>query len=173
MVWSLLGDNVKEHWKEIENYEDYLISDHGRVFSCKRKKFLKPQKNRGGYLFVNLYKNGVHKHYLHRLVALAFIENPENKRTVNHIDGCKTNNHISNLEWNTYSENVQHSFDNGLQKPVKGSKNGQAKLSENQVLEIRRLHEIGEYTQRALGKIFGVHRTLISFIINRKSWNHI
>jgi len=175
MVWSLLGDNVKEQWKEIENYEDYMISDQGRVFSYKRSIFLKPgDSSTGGYLFVILSKNGVRKHHrIHRLVALAFIPNPENKRTVNHIDGCKINNHVSNLEWNTVKENTQHSFDNGLQKAIKGSKHVNSKLSEKEVLEIRRLYKTGDYTLKYLAKMFGVCFQLISLIVNRKNWKHI
>ena len=162
-----------ESWKKIKGYEDYVISDQGRVYSYKRSIFLKPGKNGHGYLFVILHKNGANKHYLHRLVALAFIENPENKRTVNHMDGCKTNNFIHNLEWATDSENTQHSFDNGLQKAIKGSKHYRAKLNESQVLEIRRLYKTGEYIYKDLAKMFGVSFGPISRIINRKKWTHI
>ena len=176
MVWFLLGDSMKEQWREIENYEDYVISDQGRVFSYKRSIFLKPAKDGGGYLFVILSKNGVCKsHRIHRLVALAFIPNPENKETVNHIDGIKTNNQADNLEWATHSENTQHSFDNGLQKPpcLKGTKNGRAKLLEKEVLEIRRLYSTGDYSYRALAKMFGVDHSLIGYIIRRKLWKHV
>ena len=162
-----------ESWKKIKNYDNYLISDRGRVFSEKNKKFLKPWKDRGGYFNVGLWKNGVRKmQKVHRLVALAFTPNPENKRTVNHIDGCKTNNHADNLEWATDKENVHHAMDTGLQDN-KGEKHGRAKLSGDQVLEIRRLYKTGEYSQRGLGKIFGVYRAAISKIVNRKTWRHI
>ena len=172
MVWSLLGDKM-ESWKKIKGYENYLISDRGRVYNYKYKKFRKLGNVRG-YHQVDLCKNGVMKTLaIHRLVALAFIPNPGNKRTVNHIDGCKTNNHISNLEWNTQKENVQHSWSSGLAKPKKGIKHGMAKLSEDQVLEIRRLHKTGDYSYRALGKMFGVHYSLIGYIVNRKNWQHI
>ena len=163
-----------KHYKKIENYEDYVISDQGRVFSYKRSIFLKPRKDRCGYLFVGLWGEKFQKFLkIHRLVALAFIPNVYNKRTVNHIDGCKANNHVSNLEWNTHSENSQHGFDNGLIKPKKGIKNGQAKLNEDQVLEIRKLYKTGDYTQAALSKIFGVCFQLISLIVRRKIWTHV
>ena len=165
-----------ENWKKIKGYENYLVSDQGRVFNLKYKRFRKLSKNRGGYLYVNLCKNGVRKSQkVQRLVANAFIPNPENKRTVNHIDGCKANNHVENLEWATYSENLQHAFDNGLKKPpcLKGIKNGRAKLTEKEVLEIRRLYKTGDYTQRGLGKMFGVSKLPIGHIVNRKIWKHI
>ena len=162
-----------ESWKKIKGYENYLISDYGRVFNFKFKKFLKPGKDRGGYLFVGLWKNGVRKnHKIHRLVANAYIVNPENKRTINHIDGIKANNLVENLEWSTQKENVHHAVNAGL-KDDKGSKNGNSKLSEKEVLEIRRLYKTGEYNQTALGKIFGVHQVHIGDIINRKKWKHI
>ena len=165
-----------ENWIEIKGYEDYMISSKGRVFSYNTKKFLKPQNNGYGYLFVILWKNGITKaHKIHRLVALAFIPNPENKRTVNHKDSDRTNNYVKNLEWATHSENSQHGYDNGLQKPpcLKGSKHGRAKLSEKEVLEIRRLHATGNYTQTALGKIFDVGKAVIGKIVNRKLWKHV
>jgi len=163
---------MKEQWKEIKGYENYLISDRGMVFNLKFKRFLKPSNDGRGYFYVNLWKNGVEKNQkIHRLVALAFLLNPENKRTINHIDGCKANNHVSNLEWNTHSENIHHACDTGLMQ--RGEKNGQAKLNESQVLEIRRLHATGNYTQTALGKNFGVDNSLIGYIVRRKNWKHI
>ena len=135
---------------------------------------MKPLKNQYGYFRVNLWKNGIVKtHRIHRLVALAFIPNMFGKRTVNHIDGIKTNNHVENLEWATDKENNQHAWGNGLQKPKKGIKNGNSKLSEKEVLEIRCLYATDNYIQRGLGKMFGVSRQLISDIVNRKLWKHI
>ena len=164
---------MKEQWKEIENYEDYVISDRGRVFSYYTKKFLKSGKDGHGYLLVGLWKNGICKsHRIHRLVALAFIPNPKNKKTVNHIDGVKINNFGSNLEWNTQKENNQHAMDTGL-KDDKGEKHGNSKLLEEQILEIRRLYATDNYIQKDLGKMFGVSRQLIGHIINRKKWTHI
>lgn len=97
--------------KQIENYTDYLITEDGQVFSTKRKCYLKPSPNEKGYLQLVLCKEGIYKTFrIHRLVAENFIPNPENKPQVNHIDGDKSNNHISNLEWATASENVLHSY---------------------------------------------------------------
>ena len=163
-----------EKFREIKDYENYLVSDQGRVFNFKFKKFLKPLKNQYGYFRVNLWKNGIVKtHRIHRLVALAFIPNMFGKRTVNHIDGIKTNNYVENLEWATDKENNQHAWGNGLQKPKKGIKNGNSKLSESQVLEIRKLYASGNYYQKDLAKIFNVGKSLIGYIVNRKLWNHI
>ena len=98
-----------ETWKAIAGYEGlYEVSDQGRVKSLKygKEKILKPQKNRGGYLKVVLYKDGHAKTVkVHRLVAEAFIPNPNNLETINHKDEVKTNNAVSNLEWMSQKDN--------------------------------------------------------------------
>jgi hypothetical protein len=115
--------NQKEVWLPVKGYEGYYeVSNLGRVKSIERKakvcgggfrivknRILKNSLNNTGYYRVNLKKKNKNNIYLvHRLVALGFIENPENKRTVNHKDGNKINNNISNLEWNTDLENITH-----------------------------------------------------------------
>lgn len=110
---------MEELWKDIEGYEGlYQVSNLGRVKSLKRysknnknnnDRILKPVLNTKGYLQLALCKNGVkYNKKLHRLVAQAFIPNPENKPQVNHIDEDKTNNIVSNLEWMTNKENRNH-----------------------------------------------------------------
>jgi hypothetical protein len=100
-----------------ELYKGYLIYDDGRIFSTKSRKELKQSYWNSGYLFVTLrVDNKSVQISVHRLVALGFIPNPEKKETVNHIDGNKTNNHISNLEWYTQSEQIKHAIDNGLNR---------------------------------------------------------
>lgn len=110
---------IGEIWKDIKGYEGiYQVSNLGRVKSLKRysnnnantkDRLLKPSFNKKGYLRVVLCKNGIqYNKTIHRLVAEAFIPNPDNKPQVNHIDEDKTNNRISNLEWMTNKENRNH-----------------------------------------------------------------
>ena len=109
-----------EDWKEIAGYEGlYAVSSFGRVRSLTKGLILKPVETKAKeYYQVSLYKNKEQKtHNIHRLVANAFIENPSNKKEVNHKDGDKLNNNASNLEWSTRSENVLHSYRLGLQTP--------------------------------------------------------
>lgn len=119
----------------IKGYElcnDYTITKEGKVYSYKSgyKKEMKGSIDDKGYPYVDLTQsNGKRKcPKTHRLIALAFISNPEGKPQINHIDGNKRNNKISNLEWVTQSENVKHSYLTGLNNPntySKGSKNYQ------------------------------------------------
>ena len=97
-----------EEWKDIKGYEgSYQVSNEGRIRNIKRDKILS-NLNVNGYMAINLHKNGVMKQYkIHRLVAEAFIPNPNSLPQVNHKDECKTNNVWTNLEWcdNRYNSN--------------------------------------------------------------------
>lgn len=117
-----------EIWKDVKGYEGlYQVSNLGRVKSLERQKsngkglvkidekVLTQDITNWGYYRVALYKKGTRKYYkVHRLVAIAFLPNPENKEQVNHIDGDKLNNNVDNLEWNTRIENIHHAKINGL-----------------------------------------------------------
>ena len=105
---------MNEIWKDVDGYEGlYQVSDLGRV----KGKDIKAKNLCQGYHHVGLWKNNeVKSMKVHRLVALAFIPNPENKPCINHKDGNKLNNHVNNLEWCTYSENLKHAYDTGLMK---------------------------------------------------------
>ena len=96
---------------DIQGYESgYQISNTGKIFSKKLRRVLDPPVNKDGYYRIGLWKNQeVSKQYLHRIVALHFIPNPENKPVVNHINGNKKDNRVQNLEWNTVLENERHS----------------------------------------------------------------
>lgn len=124
-----------EVWKQIIGYNNtYYVSNYGNIKSKGKigklptggnfkikEKILKPSITNWGYQRVVLQLNGIRKHVkVHRLVALYFLENPENKPEVNHKDGNKLNNHVDNLEWVTPKENEQHAYLLGLKVNKKG-----------------------------------------------------
>lgn len=100
--------------KDVINYEGlYSITSCGKVWSYKSKKFLKPWSNGRGYLKVNLWKNGIpEKKLIHRLVAEAYLPNPNNYDTVDHIDFNRTNNCVNNLQWMSLHENCKKKRNN-------------------------------------------------------------
>lgn len=121
-------EKLQEIWKPVVGYEGlYEVSSFGRVKSLpivlkrnsgsfkRGEKILSNQVGTHGRLEISITKNGVPKRVsVHRLVAIAFIPNPDNKETVNHIDGNPKNNHVDNLEWMSVSDNIRHGFKNGL-----------------------------------------------------------
>jgi hypothetical protein len=168
---------MNEIWKSLKNVVDsgdnYEISNLGNIRNVIRNKIIKGRNTPKGYLKVILSFNGIRKSYsIHRLVALAFIPNLENKPQVNHIDGDKKNNYIDNLEWATNGENQKHAFSNGLQSNRKGENNSSSKLKDSIVLDIIELYKTG-YSQRELAKIYSVSKTAISNIVTGKSWKHV
>lgn len=117
-----------EVWRSVNNYEYlYEVSNFGNVRTLDKRHHLKvktQKKNKDGHMRVWLSKGSKKTPYfVHRLVAEAFIPNPENKPVVNHIDGNPSNNHVDNLEWATRSENDLHAFRLGLRKPSNGGTN--------------------------------------------------
>lgn len=106
---------MKEQWKVIEGYPNYEVSSLGRVRNIKTGRVLRLGITNKGYQQVGLYLNGKNKFQLiHRLVASAFIPNPECMSNINHINGIKTDNRVENLEWVTVSENIKHAYKTGL-----------------------------------------------------------
>jgi hypothetical protein len=143
-----------EDWRLTE-YEGYEISSLGRV---RGQNGLMSVSFNGKYNQVQFGHRGPQPQ-IHRLVAKAFITNPENKPQVNHIDGCKTNNCVGNLEWVTRSENAIHSRDvlgnKGSPPHYSGSKNPSSKLSPEQVVELRAKIQAGG-SNKLLAKEYGI-----------------
>jgi len=169
-----------EEWRFVKGYEDYfLISNYGKVFSIRTERILKTFIHKQGYEVFSTRIGGrkgkVKLFKVHRLVTEAFIKNPENKPQVNHIDGDKQNNCVANLEWVTAKENTQHALKIGLSVPCKGEQHGLSKLKEEDIRFIR--NNYIAYDKKlgtnGLAKYFNVHHSIISDVVNRKTWKHI
>lgn len=105
-----------ELWKNIEEATNYEVSNYGNIRNTKSGQILNPGVSGNGYKQVSLKmkkSNKFEKRYVHRLVATYWLENPENKREVNHINLDRTDNRVENLEWITSSENQKHKYQNG------------------------------------------------------------
>jgi hypothetical protein len=138
-----------------------------------RGKVLAGARHNGGYRSVALSVNNVATTFLiHRLVAAAFVERPDNCTEVNHIDGNKTHNAASNLEWCTPKHNTQHAVRTGLHKAARGERSGNAKLTDSAVREIRRRLADGEMV-KSIAASFGVSTAPISYIKTGKAWTHV
>ena len=167
---------MEEIWRFIDykgvDKEKYIINVFGDVKSLARKKvvFLKRQKNGKGYQSYFLTIGHI---LIHRLVASAFLPNPEKHPVVNHLDGDKKNNHASNLEWCSYSTNNKHAFDKGLNKCLLGSKRHTSIINEECVYLIRFLSEIKKMKIVDISKKLGVSRYIVHSVKHRKSWKHI
>lgn len=159
-----------EEWRAVERFPCYEVSNRGRV---RRITYKSPYLNEWGYPTVQLFK-GDGKHataMIHRLVAEAFIPNPQNFPEVNHADGNKLNFQPENLDWCTRQENRQHAALTGLNVVGHGEKAPHHKLTDAQVIEIRSLD--GKMKQRDIAKKFGVTQYAIWCVVNRATWAHI
>lgn len=175
-----------EIWKDIEGYDGkYQVSNLGNVKSCgrtlngingstkyKKESFLTANTDPTGYLSVMVCVDYKFKRLaVHRLVAQAFVPNLENKKYVNHIDGNKLNNNSENLEWVTAKENTQHALK--LNLILTGENCNKSILKSEDVLKIRKLHEL-KVKRKEITKMFPqVSPTTIRDVIFNKTWKQL
>jgi len=163
---------IKEIWKPVKGYEgiyevsntgivrslDRVVMNRGRSYKVKGKT-LKQYPNNKGYLRVDLRKKGTSKEgKIHRLVAIHHLGGIDNEKgTVNHKDGIKTNNNAENLEWMTLKENMNHAYENNLKYTKYGA---------DIILKVKKLRRDTNLTQKEIGKIFGMKPQYVSSILN-------
>lgn len=166
----------QEIWKDIKGYEGlYKISSYGRVQSIKTEKHISVHKMKTGYFGIRLWKENKTKYFtIHRLLAIHFIPNPENKREVNHIDSNKANFALTNLEWATPSENMKHAFDSGHVKNnyQKGFNHKQCKLTPSNVRDILSMRKDGKKL-REIAEKFNISNRHASGIVRGITYGEI
>lgn len=178
-----------EIWKDIKGYEGYYqVSNYGNVRSCTRfdgvriqkGKMMKPNLKYNGYLQVGLRKDHKRKWFsIHRLVAIHFIDNPDNLPQVNHIDCNKQNNNVNNLEWVSSKENLEHAHKNNLihmrkgkEHPFYGKCGASSKSAKRVIRYDPKTHETKLYEAKILAKYDGFDVTCISKCCHKKSKTH-
>lgn len=176
---------MSEVWKDVVGYEWlYKVSNFGNIKRLRitdaylyagkihvrrlKKELMLKQSNHRGYRVVGITKNGIKKSKrVHILVAMAFIKNPKNKPEVNHKDGIRHHNYPKNLTWATRLENARHA--STILKSGCGDKNGNAKLNNDDVKEIRR----SKIPQIKLARKFNVTPRTINEIKKYRTWQHL
>lgn len=166
---------MEELWKEY-TYGNlkYLVSNYGRVIGLGRNKEIKQRLNKDGYVEVTMGDlENRSRVRIHRVVALLFVDNPNNLKEVNHIDRNRANPRADNLEWVTHQENIKHSHNQGAYREIgRGVKNPKCKLTEEQVYKIREMFKEG-CTKEELVSKFGVSKSTIDSIVNNRTWKHL
>lgn len=160
-----LGLNAEDG---IEYEKNYIVFPSGKILNLHGVEMM-GAVGRDGYRHVII--NGRNKD-VHRIIAKTFIPNPKNFEQVNHIDGCKTNNDVSNLEWCTRSDNLKHAYQLGLERRRHGEENHTHKLTNEVARYIKENAKPGDrkYGFAALARQFNVDRTTVSAVYNGETW---
>lgn len=178
-----IGEYLTEKWEDVVGYRGrYKVSDLGRIKSFLKYgssvRILKLRIVKKGYLNVRLTDRLTYTHKVHRLVAIAFIPNPENLPQVNHIglypdgrEGNKLDNRAISLKWSTNKDNIQHAYKNGLITQAKGEEKPNSKLTEKDVLEIRAIGKTKTLSE--ISKIYNVQHPCIHKVLQGKTWKHV
>lgn len=163
-------EQKSDEWRTVPGFDNYLCSRTGFVKNKKTGRILKPADDSDGYPKVTLTNSLKKKHCIavHRVVATTYLWNKD-KPQVNHKDGNKHNNCVENLEWVTNKENIAHAIRTGLLK-VKGSDNANAKINSRTAKHIRELFVSGKWNKCQLGRMFGISRTMVRYIVEGKNW---
>lgn len=177
------GDIVKEVWKGLvyggKDYSEWIdVSNLGRVRNPKTGTIRRQNLLKTGYYFVSFSMGSRDKNKtfrVHKGLAEVFIPNPKNKSQVNHIDGNKLNNDLKNLEWATNQENIRHAHKIGLVDPSAWDRHSSAKLTDEQVLFIRKNYKSHnrEFGTRGLARRFNIDHTTVQSVLRNKTYKDV
>lgn len=190
--WTLLDSTYDScTWRDVSGWEGkYKVSDRGDVLSVSRiilskdhndkptkaivdEKILKSKIEKTGYVSVTVKDRDRRMTFrVHKLVAQAFIPNPENKPQINHINGIKTDNRVENLEWCTQVENAKHAVATGLNTPTIGTRHWNHKHSEEDALLVKTEYE-GGMSRKQISKKYGYEYVFVYNVTSGQRWKHI
>jgi len=156
----------------IPDHPRYEITRNGIIRNRSNKRIKSQYVGSTGYYMVSFsYNNHSNPKRVHRLLAAAFLENPNSLPCINHKNGDKLDNCLLNLEWCTHAQNMKHAFDTGLANNT-GTNNGQSKLTDSKVKKIKSLLRLGK-TQQSIADKYGVSRSCILGINVGRLWSHV
>ena len=170
---------MAEQFKQFHKSSRYTwyVSDHGNIHTVtstgkvRQRKTFEIGGHRTKYQAISI--NSAPEKYVHRIVAMAFIDNPNNLPTINHKDGNKDNNHVSNLEWSTHSDNLKHAYRVLDREPSTGPKRGLRNITFQDAEDIRELYASGSWSYNALGRQYGLYAPSIKSIILGKTYREM
>lgn len=183
-----ITENKEQEWFEIPGFNGvYSINAKGdvknngiRPHKTGRKpsgRILKATINAEGYWWIPLRghidRMKQRSYSIHRLLAITFIPNPDNKPCINHKNSIRSDNSLENLEWCTFSENNSHAHRVGGQRKYIGQRHNQARLSDSQVIEIRKTFQKRKRMMPDFMKNYGVSKGCITAIVDNKTWKHL
>lgn len=158
-------------YKDMKEDSRYEISKLGIVRNKQTKKIKSQYVSSTGYYMISISRNNKSNPYrVHRLIANNYMENPENKPSINHKDGNKLNNCIDNLEWCSHQENMTHAFKTGLANNT-GENNGMAKINIEIARNIKKMLR-AKISQQKIADSFGISRSLVLGINTGRLWKH-
>lgn len=161
-----------ELWKPFPSDNRYEISSHGRVRNATNGKLLKTSNGGKGYVLFPRYRDGVYTGmFVHQAVAKAFIGDKPEGYQVSHLDGDRTNNCVENLKYELPKDNVGRKKEHGTHPT--GAKNSQAKLTDEDVLSLRKYASENKVTYEELGKMFGVSAMTANRAVRNISWSDL